>query len=431
MRKLFSPFCIIIVIALDLIFCAHNYKAEAMTAINITPVNQKATLLISPSTGTFLEGSNFEVPVYIDTQDKSINTIELYINFDPRKLAIIRPSGGQSIIGLWVEPPTYSNTTGQVKLVGAVPGGITTQRGLITILTFKVLATGNTSVTISNKSKVLANDGYGSEIETNFGRGSYTLTFTPPEGVRVFSETHPFPDVWYNNNNPIINWEKDSNISDFSFVIDTMPFTIPDNITDTSDSQISYQEQKEGISYFHIKARKKTAWGNTTHFGLKIDTSPPAQFTPQVEFIYNQSDPQSSRALISFFTTDQLAGIDRYEVGVIEKSASADISPVFVQAESPFLLPLEKADGSRIIIRAFDRAGNITDASIDIHIPFVGASFIKEHLTTILIIMLSIIVLLLLFHYLFGHHILSHFKKALEIVHQQEHGEIAGDNKLL
>jgi hypothetical protein len=394
--------------------------AQQQKTIRANPVTQKATVFISPRTATFLEGSTFEIPVFINTQGGSINALDLEVNFDPKKLEIIRPSGGQSIIAVWVEPPSYSNTKGFVKIVGAIPNGIKTQSGLITTITFRAIASGQATVYISNLTKVLASDGFGSEVETTYDRATYTIMRKPPEDVTVFSETHPYQDSWYNNNSPVINWDKSPQVSDFSFVVDNKPFTIPDNTADTKDSQTSYQNLADGISYFHIKARKKDTWGGTTHFAVRIDTQPPATFTPKIETILDKTQTQNSRGLVSFFTTDGMSGIDHFEIGIVDKNAPAEASPIFVQAESPFLIPGQTTEGSRLIIRAFDRAGNAQDVSTTIAIPYAFTSVLRNNLVLILSILLILILLIIIIHYLVGHHVISHLRKALKIIHQEE-----------
>jgi hypothetical protein len=184
--------------------------------------------------------------------------------------------------------------------------------------------------------------------------------------VGVFSETHPFQESWYNNNNPIIAWEKPAGISDFSFLFDTLPQTIPDNSPESNDTTIGYQNMADGLWYFHIKAHKKDTWGATSHFLVRIDTTPPATFEPKVEAL---SAAIISKFLISFFTTDALSGLDRYEIGAIDQASAASSSPLFIQSESPYQLSPQSPGDMRMIVRAFDRAGNVQEGSVDISVP--------------------------------------------------------------
>jgi len=68
--------------------------AESVIDLNAQNLLPRAEIFINPRSSTFLVGSTFEAPIYINTRGNSINTINLKIKFDPRKLAIVNPSGG-------------------------------------------------------------------------------------------------------------------------------------------------------------------------------------------------------------------------------------------------------------------------------------------------------------------------------------------------
>lgn len=395
---------------------AHGQQTVKVDAGSLV---QKATIFFSPRSGSFLEGSTFEIPVYINTHGRSVNTLDIRLKYDPKKLAILQPSGSKSIIGIWVEPPNYSNTTGTLKLTGVIPGGINTESGLITTITFKALALGNASVSVGEETEVLANDGYGTQARINFDTAVYSVVAKAPEGVRVFSETHPFQDTYYKNNNPVISWEKPVDVSGFSYEIDDKPFTVPDTTVDTEDTTLSLPKVKEGLTYFHIRAVKKGAWGGTSHFLVRVDTVPPAEFTPKVE-LYTESF-KSTKAQLSFFTTDALSGVDHYEVAVLDKSDAEGVSPLFVEVQSPYQLPTKSSDEIRAIVRVFDAAGNVRDESLDINL---NPTFMKWFMDNIIIIVLALLLLFViiefLLHYLFGHRILNRAVHTFQMIEAEE-----------
>jgi hypothetical protein len=201
--------------------------------------------------------------------------------------------------------------------MGTIPNGIKTDSGLVATITFQAKAPGTSYITLSDASRILLNDGLGSDAVVEASRGQYSVVTKPPAGVQVFSDTHPFESQWYNNNAPTLSWTKDPGVTGFSYVFDTKPTTVPDNTAMSSDTVMSYQNISDGVWYFHIKALKGGAWGSTTHFAVRIDTTPPAIFTPNIEYL---SAAVIDRFLVSFVTTDALSGIDHYEVGVIDKS---------------------------------------------------------------------------------------------------------------
>src|SRR3989344_2121837 len=276
--------------------------------IRVSPTIYKTSLVVSPRNQTIIDGSTFDVGIYLDTKGQSVNTVELNIKFSPDKLTLIKPSAGTSLISIWLEPPTYLNSLGSARLVGLITNGVTTERGLITTLTFKATGSGVASVKVDPTSRVLMNDG-------------------------------------------------------FSYELDNKPFTIPDNIAESEDAIIAYEDLPDGLWYFHVKSRKSGVWGGTTHFLARVDTTPPAVFTPRIDVV---SATVIRKALVEFFTTDTLSGIGHYEVGIVNKDSNS--SPGFVQADSPYQITNVISGEVRVIVRAFDRAGNIRDASVDVYV---------------------------------------------------------------
>lgn len=400
------------------IFTASLGVVHAQT-LNANTLVKRVGVTVSPRTGSFVEGTTFDVPILIDTRGASINGVEIRVQFDKENFAIVRPSGGVSIIGVWVEPPKYDNTKGTASYVGVIPGGITTSSGLVGTMTFKALKTGSGTISINSTSKVLFNDGLGSEAVVDLGRAEYSVIPKAPEGVRVYSETHADQGLWYKNDSPVLSWERDPGMEGFSFELDTNPTTIPDNIAETEDTSTSFEKLKDGLWYFHIKANKKGVWGNTGHFLIRIDTTPPAVFEPQVNYLIAAA-VLVDRTLVSFFTTDNLSGIDRYEVGIIDKKQPITTSPVFVQAESPFQVPLTKDGSLEVIVRAVDKAGNTRDVSVDVKAPFFITQFVKDYLVYILLAIILLGIVVLVTHYMVGHHIIRNIKRLRDMIRKEE-----------
>ncbi|MEK7641719.1 MAG: cohesin domain-containing protein [Patescibacteria group bacterium] len=423
LRATFS--CILIALA---IIASSRIQVHAQSTVNLSGPDliPKTEILISPPSGTFTQGSTFEVPIYINTKGSSIGAIELRIRFDAETLSVVKPSGGSSVIGLWIEAPSYDNARGTITLVGGIPNGITTESGLLANITFQAKSAGPASVRIQDDTRILLNDGVGSPANHTANRAVYTIVSRPPGGVVVFSETHPLRDHWYNNPTISLAWTPEPGVSGYSMILDDKPNTIPDNTVDTESTARSYQEQPDGAWYFHIKALKNGVWGASTDFALKIDTAPPADFEPRINYI---TAAVISRALISFFTTDALSGLDRYEVGLIDKSKPATESPVFVRSESPYQVPFESIDHSRLIVRAFDKAGNVRDASIDVSLPFLPTKFIRDHAVALLLTLLILMMAGFVLHYFFGHHIARHVSAIWRLITDRKRLEKLEDDE--
>lgn len=399
--------------------------AVAQTTYDAGTLLPKVSLSFSPSTASFTEGSSFEVPIIVNTNGSSINTLDITVSFDASKLSITKPTGGTSIIGLWLEPPSFDNTRGTATYVGAIPGGITTSSGVVGTITFTAKARGSATVSVRTDSSVLLNDGFGSQASVEYGTARYTIVPKAPLGVQIYSETHPSEITWYNNSSPSFGWEELPNADGYAVTLDTKPTTVPDAIVTHTAPGVSYPDLQDGLWYLHVRGKQNGVWGGTSHYLVRIDTTAPAEFRPRVNYVL-AAPVVVERALVSFFTTDNLSGIARYEVGVIDKASPATESPVFIETESPYQLPQVGEAGAHVIVRAIDQAGNIRDEGIDVSAsPSIFSGLIENYSLPILAGLLLIIILGFLLHYLYGHHIIEHAKKALLIMKAEEEKEHA------
>jgi len=165
-----------------------------------------AVLSMDPSSGSFVVGSTFEVPIWVNSEDQPINAISIDIKFPPDKLQLVSPSTGHSIVTLWTASPSFNNQSGTISFQGVIPNGITTSRGLITTLSFRVKAPGKAYVQFASTAKVLKHDGLGTNVLNAMNGAVYYLLLPPPAGPIVASPTHPDPSITYPSNNIILSW---------------------------------------------------------------------------------------------------------------------------------------------------------------------------------------------------------------------------------
>ena len=385
-----------------------------------------ASLYFSPAAGTFFVGSTFDVSVFINTGGEDVNAVEVNVKFDSTKLQIASPTAGKSFIEVWVAQPTYSNVKGEMNFIGGVPTpGINTSAGLVSTVTFRAISPGETTVLFLASSKVLRNDPEGTNILTSKGRGVYNLIIPPPEGPRIFSTTHPDTNKWYKDNNPTFCWEKEegvgdelrssspfasARVTDFSYSFDQDPKGIPDNVSEGDYTCISYSEVKDGIWYFHVKAKKAEVWGGTSHYLVQIDTTPPAIFIPTVEPSPKTTEKQP---LISFMTTDALSGISYYELKYIDISPGKKEEEVgfFREVVSPYKLPNLEVGKYLIVVKAYDIAGNFREGTVKIQIlpgkiifTKKGIQFREIIIPWLILILILIIILASILFYLWQRH---------------------------
>jgi len=344
---------------------------------------ESASLYLAPSKGTFFVGSTFSVSIYVDTKGNEINAVEVDLRFPPDILQVTTPTAGESFISEWLTPPSYSNTGGKIIFKGGIPGGIKTSAGLVSTITFRAKSPGLARVEFLESSKVLLNDGKGTPIfATNFG-GVYEILVPPAEGPKIFSPTHYDSDIWYSDSNPQFYWEKEegvgdelrsslpfasARVTDFSFSFSQNPQENPDNISEGNATLKFYDEVPDGIWYFHLRAKKNDVWGKTSHFPIKIDTTPPQKFELKVDL---------GSGFVYFDTKDLHSGLDHYEVSILNISETPILSPFFIEATSPYKIPYQKPGKYNVIVRAYDKAGNSQTAEAKFRIISPALSYIE------------------------------------------------------
>jgi len=357
--KRFAVFCISVNVILGA-YLIHAPLANAQQG--------GASLFLRPASGSYIVNNTFDVSVVLNTNGQSINAVDVNLKFPPDKLQVVSPSLGQSIVGVWVSQPTFNNQTGTIRFQGGIPSpGINTSSGIISTITFRVKSIGTATVTFSDESKVLLNDGLGTNILTNKSGGIFNLVLPPPAGPTVISPTHPDGTQWNKNTTALFDWVPEGRVTAYSYILNNEPVDTPDDISESTATGVAYKNLEDGLYYFHIKALRDDAWGGVTHFAVKIDSTPPAEF--KVDIVPG-ARTTSKQPIINLATTDNLSGIDHYELKIvpldIENISTAPEQSeenFFIETESRYISEMLNIGKYDVIIRAFDRAGNIREVT--------------------------------------------------------------------
>lgn len=334
-----------------------------------------ASLYVAPPSGTFTLGGTFTVSIYVNTGGQAINAIEANLIFPPDKLQVVSPTTGKSLIQVWVAQPSYSNIDGTLKFQGTIPTpGINTDAGLVSTVTFRVKSIGTGALKILDSSKVLLNDGRGTDVLGQTTDGIYYLTLPPPQGPVVTSRTNPDQESWYNAKAVTLEWTTSHDIQGYSYILDQEPAGEPDDISEGMRTRVAYNNLADGAYYFHIKSLRQGAWGGITDYVIRVDNAPPAAF--KLGFSPG-SRTSNNRPIIDFVTTDAMSGIDHYELKLIsldspEAIVAQNATPFFIEAPSPYSRILGRGRYD-VVVRAYDQAGNYFQAEqkLTITAPFV------------------------------------------------------------
>lgn len=335
-----------------------------------------ATLKVSPSSGSYEVGALVDVAFLLDTGGESVNAVQADIVFPADKLQVVNPVASTSFISIWVTAPTYSNTDGTIHFQGGIPNpGIKTSAGVVSTVTFRIKAAGKAVIKYATSSKVLRNDGEGTNILTATGTAEFTLKLPPPAGPVVTSPTHPDANAWYGNRDIQFQWEATDGALGYSYSFDQNSKQDPDETVDTTGTVTSVKATGDGLWYFHIRAQA-TTWGGTTVFPVQIDSTPPADFKPELD---KKVLTTEEKGTLRWLTTDAASGIDHYEVKQVSLSAAeSGISTLFVEAISPYIIAPLEAGQYEFIVRAIDRAGNTADGSAELRVVAGGLTFLAR-----------------------------------------------------
>lgn len=165
----------------------HAFFVFTLLAL-LSPVGVFAdTLFVSPVTGTHAVGDTFSVRIMVSSPRQAINAISGVLSYPIDKLQVTSVSKIGSVLSLWVQEPSFSNSRGMVTFEGVVPNpGFQESNGRVLAVNFRVVGTGTGNIALTSGS-LLANDGYGTNMLKSLGNASFNLT----EGRVELPQTPP------------------------------------------------------------------------------------------------------------------------------------------------------------------------------------------------------------------------------------------------
>jgi hypothetical protein len=341
-----------------------------------------ASLYFSPSTGTHILNSKFTVSVKINSGGTSVNASQGSVSFDKSLLKVVGISKG-SIFNLWTEEPNFSNSAGTISFGGGIPRpGYSGSGGTICTITFQAIKLGAAHVNFSS-GDILANDGKGTNVLTSLGSASFTISpaaeapkpvpgeaikpITPPQDEAAYnkpaivSETHPDQNKWYKEKDAKFTWKLPSDAQGVSILFDQKEYSVPASVPDGLFNSKEYAVTEDGHWYLHVKVKDaKGRWGTAGHYRVNIDSAPPKDFS--IKF---KQDDLNDWPSLEFSTSDELSGLDRYELIIDSLSATPIILTTDINSYK--LSNLEVGEHTAAI-KVFDHAENIALSTINFSI---------------------------------------------------------------
>lgn len=138
---------------------------------------------------TYTEGDTVRMPILLSSEEP-VNAASAGVLYDQNVLSLISISKAGSIVSLWAEEPSFTNTAGTAQFEGVMLNpGWNGASGVLVTLIFRAKASGSTVLRLVNGS-VLANDGRGTELLSATYPTSLTIA---PAPVQKTPDTAPAP----------------------------------------------------------------------------------------------------------------------------------------------------------------------------------------------------------------------------------------------
>ncbi|MCC6290605.1 hypothetical protein IT398_00845 [Candidatus Nomurabacteria bacterium] len=365
------------------------------TLLLLPLLTQAATLRINPSSGNFSVGQNFSASVVVSTPDQTMNAVSGSVAFPTDKLEVTSISKSGSVVGLWVQEPSFSNKDGTVSFEGVVlnPGFIGANGNVLGI-NFRAKNSGLVSLGFNNPA-ILANDGQGTDIlsaayESNFqinqdlspvgderGVGTPDRKTEPvPQinqnvtagspfkavvgSLRISSPTHPDQYKWYRSGTAEFAWELPHDATGMRLLVNQVPDARPNVAYGTPIREKTVSNLDDGVWYLHAQARTPQGWGEINHFRFQIDTGTPESF----EFTeVTRQDLSDNKVKLILTASDRGSGISHYNVSLDGQT----LPPLSAgQGKNYYDLP-ELDSGSHVIVAsAVDQAGNMLERRLEL-----------------------------------------------------------------
>jgi len=370
-----------------------------------------ADLYILPSSKDLNVGDNLNVAVYVDSIDQAMNAVSFRISYPEDLLKFVSLSKAGTIINLWVQEPKGGN--GEVSAEGIVLNpGFTGNRGKILNITFKALNSGKADISFVSGA-VLANDGFGTNILKNMKGGSYnirkvsiekpSISYLPTP--KITSPTHPDQERWYNNNNPVFEWELPEGVVEVRVLYGKNPDAIPTVRYSPPISRRSLTDIPDGTYWFSVQFIGEGTESNVGRFKFNIDTQPPIL----EEFSLGLIDTNSIKFKIK--AKDELSGIDKIDIYLDNNLILSTSTDVFENV-------IKNVEPGRHIFKGiiYDKAGNSIQKEEIVNVPqtTVKTEIVVQKDYTLYFILLFILILLIIIVL-----IIYITKHRVEIIHKE------------
>lgn len=274
-----------------------------------------AVISLVPSAERVDVNQEVVVTILVDTQDLPINAVEAVMHYSVATVRAVSVDTGDSIFDVWVESPVINAAAGTVRFVGGMFAGVSGTSLELFKIRFRGVGAGTAEISVTDAS-VIASDGRGTNVFAGAPSVRIVVGRTPtaspptvspvetlavvatPQPQRVIREAvparalpaapklevplYPNQERWYNRiGKTVVFWNLPEDVTHVAVAADQNPNTIPQKSEPALVNGKDLGALREGIWYVHVRFRNNVGWGQTSHYRISLDTSPPTSVRDQ------------------------------------------------------------------------------------------------------------------------------------------------------
>lgn len=337
-----------------------------------------ADLQFSPTTGSVAVDTEISVQVKVNPDGQDINAADGTVTFDSSVLSVASISKDGSSFSLWTAEPSFSNSAGTVVFSGGTPSAFKNVGTVITIK-FKGKKAGSAKLAFS-KGSVLAADGKGTDVYKSGSEATIDVTDAAPapaeepeapsEGdpsvvpiaPNINSNTHSKVEQWYATTTANFAWKNPIDITGIRVLFTDKEDATPNINLKVTDVTHTETHVGDGQWFFLVQIRNEFGWGAIGKRKILVDSTPPLDF----DFSLDESGEVPR---FVFAAEDKTSGVDRYEIITGSTTLASLRLSDLTNGGAP--VPAQAGGMQTIVIRAYDKAGNFTEAKRDLELPKV------------------------------------------------------------
>ncbi|MCB9803660.1 hypothetical protein H6763_02410 [Candidatus Nomurabacteria bacterium] len=319
-----------------------------------------ASLFLDTPSKTVYRTASFTVTVNVNSGGQPTNSYQARVTYDSNMILPISATSSGTICTLFIVNPTLTASEATVTCGLANPG-YSGSAGRLMNLTFSAAKAGTTTLNIDNgSSKILANDGLGTNVMGSSSGLTINIIERPPSAVVI-----PTPTItseigesgtWTSADQIVMKWNKPTGATKFSFLLTTDKNAKPslDPAKLVSDLTTTLKDLAEGEYYFKVVASNGEEFSDIATYTFNVDRSSPESLDLVIQ--PSAENPIDTAPIIGFNATDKGSGISRYSISI----DGGD----FFDSTPPYSFEEITGGEHTITVRAYDLTGNFTEKTL-------------------------------------------------------------------